>query len=156
MLFLAVACVYVYSSMRHALPLILAVGFAQDVVRKLTPGEPVIFILTVGVLFGAILLGIWARRGFVNSLEPFLAWSTRLREPLLVFVAILIAQLIYSIIQYNNVVVGLIGLTSYLAPFLALIVGYFLAVNVDSILKFLKSYVAIGLIVALSVFLSFI
>jgi len=155
LVFLALCCVYVFSGARHALPLILLIGFSQDMVRKVTPGEPIIFIVTVGVLFGSILLGIWARRGFIDSMAPFLSWTDSIREPLLVFVLILIGQLIYSIARYNNVVVAFIGLTTYLAPFLAVIVGYFLANSVESIRTFLKLYVVCGTVVAVSVVAEF-
>lgn len=154
-LFLAVACVRVITDSRQALVLMLLVGFVQDMVRKLTPGEPVLFIVMVGVLFSAVLLGVWVRRGFFDSLEPFLSWSTRLREPLLLFVAILIAQFIYSVVLYSNLIVALIGLATYLAPFLAVIVGYALANNVDGIRRFLMIYVCFGIFVAVTVVASF-
>ncbi len=154
-IFLAGASLYVFSAQRHALLLILLIGFSQDMVRKLTPGEPIIFIVTVGLLFGAVLLGIWARSGFVRSLEPFLGWTQSLRDPLLIFLLILFAQFAYSLVQYGNVIVASIGLITYIAPFLAVIVGYAMVRNLESIRGFLKVYVVFGLAVAASVVLSF-
>ena len=152
---LAIAAAYSLFDNRTALGLLLMIGFTQDVVRKLTPGEPIIFIVTVGVLFAAILLGIWLRRGPAYSLEPFLRWTDDMRMPLTVFLAVLLIQLIHSILRYNNILVGMIGLASYISPFLALIVGYYLVNSVEDIRRFLKAYVVAGVVVAVSVVLAF-
>ncbi|MBT8113810.1 MAG: hypothetical protein KJP04_00405 [Arenicella sp.] len=58
--------------------------------------------------------------------------------------------------RYNNVVVGLIGLASYIAPFLALIAGYYLANSVQDIRRFLTAYALVGVLVAISVALGFV
>lgn len=153
---LALASAYVFFTGKNALPLLLCIGFTQDLTRKLTPGEPIIFIVTVGVLFGAILLSIWMQRGIAYSQEPFLRWTHDIRSPLVLFLAVLFLQLLHSFLRYNNILVGLIGLTTYLAPFLAVIVGYYLATSIASIRAFMKLYVAIGVLVAFSVVLSFV
>lgn len=149
------ASMYSFVSHKHALLFILLVGFLQDTVRKLTPGEPVYFILSVGVLFLAVLLGFWLRRGFNRSLEPFLTWTDKLRDPMLIFVLILFAQFAYSILQYGNLMVATIGLAAYLAPFLAIMVGYAVTNSIEGIRAFCKLYVLAGCLVAVSVFASF-
>ena len=120
---LAIASLYAFAGGKNTLGALLLIGFSQDVVRKLTPGEPIIFIVTVGILFGFILLGIWGRRGVLSSFEPFLKWTTTIQAPFSLFLAILIVQLIHSVVKYNNLIVGLIGLVTYIAPFLGVVVG---------------------------------
>ncbi|MEM7357726.1 MAG: hypothetical protein AAF431_01320 [Pseudomonadota bacterium] len=153
---LALASVYVFLTDRNALLCLLSIGFTQDMVRKVTPGEPIIFIVTVGVLFGAILLGIWMKRGLAYTQEPFFRWTQDIRVPLLMFLAVLFLQLLHSFLRYNNIIVGLIGLTTYLAPFVAVIVGYHLGNSVTGIRAFMKLYIVFGMIVAFSVVLAFI
>lgn len=157
-LFLAIlGCfsLYALGSSRANLLMILGIGFSQDMVRKLTPGEPIFYIITVGILFGAVLLGLWARQGFGRSLAPFTSWTQTIVNPLIAFVLLLAVQLLYSLVAYGNIFVGLIGLTTYLAPFIAVIVGYALVDSIDAIRRFMWIYVFIGCSVALSVGFSF-
>ncbi|NND00366.1 MAG: hypothetical protein HKN85_09315, partial [Gammaproteobacteria bacterium] len=152
---LGIAAIYVFVTGKHTLGLLLVFGFTQDSIRKLTPGEPIIFVVTVGIVFGAVLLGIWARKGFAESLEPFVRYTRKIQIPILVFLFILVLQFIYSLVSYGNVIVGFIGLTTYLAPFLAVIVGYYLANDVEDIRRFMYLYIAAGGLVAVSVLASF-
>ena len=52
---LVCACLIAVSSHQHALIAILVIGFIQDPFRKLVPGEPIYFIVTVGIVFGLLL-----------------------------------------------------------------------------------------------------
>lgn len=125
-------------------------------VRKLTPGEPVIFIVTVGVLFGAVLLGIWVRQGFSRSFEPFLRWTKTIQAPIVLFVVILLFQLLHSVLRFGNVIVGLIGLMTYIAPFLAVIVGYYTVNSLADVRRFMRIYMWCGILVAITVGMSFL
>lgn len=153
---LVCASLYAFFTGKNSLLLLLGIGFTQDIVRKLTPGEPIIFIVTAGAFFGFILLGIWAKNGFSSSQEPFVRWTNKIRMPLLFFILVLFFQLVHSFLVYRNVVVGLIGLGTYIAPFLALVVGYHLGNSVAGIRAFMRLYVIVGTLVALSVVLSFV
>lgn len=152
---LGLASVYALTTERRALGLLLMIGFTQDMVRKLTPGEPVIFIVMVGLLFGFILLGIWFRKGLYFSLEPFLRWTTSIKMPLFLFLAILGLQFVHSFIRYGNILVGLIGLVTYIAPFMAVLVGYYTVNSIEDIRRFMFLYMGAGVLVALTVFASF-
>lgn len=153
---LGIASLYAFLTGRHVLGLLMLIGFLQDPVRKLVPGEPVIFIVTIGVLFAFVLLGIWVRRGFLFSLEPFLGWTRNIQMPLILFIAVLLAQLIHSLLRFGNVVVGLIGLVTYIAPFLAVIVGYYTVNSAADVRRFMFAYVLIGIFVAATVLMSFL
>lgn len=155
LVFLASACLYCIASGRHFWGLLLCIGFSQDMVRKLTPGEPIIFIVTVGVLFGAILVAIVARRGLSYVSEPYFRWSGTLQAPVILFIVILVLQFFHSLVRYGNPVVGLIGLVTYIAPFLGVIVGYYLVQSVEDIRRLTGAYIALGLVVATTVVMSF-
>ena len=155
-LLVGVASIAAFYGSRYALWLLLLVGFTQDMARKMVFGEPVYFVLMVAFVFIAYLAGIWAREGVSKSYEPFIKWSKSLTLPILVFVLILLAQFFHSWLRYSNPFVAVLGLFSYLAPFLAVIVGYSLVNSMDDVRKFLISYAAFGGIVAVTVILSFI
>jgi len=152
---LSVCCLIALTSQRYALAAVLLMGFIQDPFRKLVAGEPIFFIVTVGVVFGLLMLKTIQSIGFARSIAPFFNWVDYLYKPLTFFVVVLLIQFFHSLFRWGNVVIGLIGLLSYVAPFLAIIVGYYSVNNLTDVRKFMKVYVSFGLLVAVTVALSF-
>jgi hypothetical protein len=140
---------------RLTLPAVLIIGFTQDIFRKLIVGEPRIFVVMVGIVFACGLLSLLRNKGINSLSEPFFKWSSDLREPLTLLLLVLVAQFLHSYFRFGNPVVSLIGLLSYSAPFMAVVLGYFWASSLDQVRQFFKMYVCAGLIVALSLGLSF-
>ena len=152
---LSACCLIALTSQRYALAAVLLMGFIQDPFRKLVAGEPIFFIVTVGVVFGLLMLKTIQSIGFARSIAPFVNWVDYLYKPLTFFVVVLLIQFFHSLFRWGNVVIGLIGLLSYVAPFLAIIVGYYSVNNLSDVRKFMKVYVSFGLLVAGTVALSF-
>ena len=152
---LVCACLIAVSSHQHALIAILVIGFIQDPFRKLVPGEPIYFIVTVGIVFGLLLCKTVNRVGINGIKIPFIYWMDLLRKPISLFLIILAIQFFHSLLRWGNVFVSLIGLLSYIAPFLAIIVGYYAINNISEVRRFMKVYVLFGLVLAISVALSF-
>ena len=140
---------------RFTLTAVLIIGFTQDPFRKLIAGEPRIFVVMVGVVFASGLLSLLAKKGVQGLTEPFFKWSADLRLPLTIFLLVLIVQFFHSFFRFGNPVVSIIGLLSYGAPFLAVALGYFWATHLHEVRQFFKLYVAIGIVVAISIGLSF-
>jgi len=134
---------------------ILLIGFTQDAFRKLIDGEPRIFVVMVGVVFAVGLFSLLARKGVSGMTEPFLKWTTELKAPLTVFMLLLMVQFFHSLFRFGSPVVSIIGLLSYGAPFLAVVLGYFWANSLSDVRRFFKVYVVVGLAAALSIMLSF-
>lgn len=155
LLLLALACAMSLYSRRYWLFCVLLIGFLQDPLRKLVPGEPVFFVVFVAIVFACILVGQFLRKGVLPNLEPFLKWNKLLEKPLLLFVLILILQYAHSMFRYQNIIVSTIGLASYIAPILAVIVGYFSVSRLENIRIFMKVYATIGVLVAFSVLISY-
>nr|MBX2849999.1 hypothetical protein [Acidiferrobacterales bacterium] len=157
-LFLAILSIAVLVSVtnaRNAVLAIFAIGFLQDPFRKLVPGEPIYFIVTVGIVFAAVFASIAQRESLRRLNEPFVGWTNSLREPLSLFFLVLALQFLHSFIRYGNPIISAIGLLSYTAPFFAIVVGYFLVVRAQNIRSFMLLYAAIGLVLAFTVLLSF-
>jgi len=152
---LAAACLVALSSERYALTAVLLIGFIQDPFRKIVPGEPIIFIVMVAVVFAALMLKVVNRTGINHITQPFTYWVDYVHKPLAFFVAILVLQFFHSLFRWGNVVVGTIGMISYIAPFLAIIVGYYSVDRLAHVRSFMKVYCIFGLVVAMSVTLSF-
>lgn len=148
-------CVVAVFKPSHAMPLLFIIGFTQDSVRKLVFGEPIIFIVTVGFVFISIILGLLIRRGLTTIVNPFFKWNDKIRLPLILFLSILLIQFFHSLILYENLLVASIGMTTYLAPFVAVTVTYSLINNVEDITSLLRLYVIFGVIVSITVVMSF-
>ncbi len=155
LIILAVACIASMTSPRYAIVSILAIGFLQDPFRKLVPGEPIYFIVTVGFVFGVVFLSTLQREGIGGLATPFTGWTTITRQPLNLFFAVLGLQFAHSMVRYGNPFVSLIGLLSYTAPFFAIVVGYYMVERSNDIRAFMKVYVVVGFVLSLTVWLSF-
>lgn len=154
-LILCIACVVAMSSRRYALSAVLLIGFIQDPFRKVVPGEPIYFIVTVAVVFGVLLFKLINEVGVNRISEPFTNWVNYISRPLTFFIVVLVLQFIHSLLRWGNVIVSLIGMISYIAPFLAIVVGYYSVNNIAEVRQFMKVYVVFGIVVAVSVALSF-
>ncbi len=152
---LASACFASVISARYALLAILFIGFTQDPFRKLVVGEPFYFVIMVGVVFFVVFFSTLNRVGFNRIFDPFIGWTHDTKLPLFFFVAVLALQLIHSLVRYGNPWISVIGLMSYIAPFLGIMVGYYAINSIYQIRQFLKIYVMCGFLVALTVLLSF-
>ena len=153
---LSASCVFSLVSRRHALIPLLLIGFIQDPFRKLVDGEPIFFIVTVATVFAVLMLKTISNVGLSRIWEPFLNWVGYVHKPLTLFVTLLLIQFLHSILRWGNVFVGLIGMVSYTAPLLAIIVGYYAVNNLTDIRNFMKVYISFGLLVAATVTLSFL
>lgn len=141
---------------RNAVIAIFMIGFLQDPFRKLVPGEPIYFIVTVGLVFGVVFLATLQRQGVNGLKEPFIGWSALINRPIIFFFTILIIQFIHSSLRYGNPIVSAIGLLSYTAPFFAIVVGYFLVTQAQNIRNFMKLYISVGVILTVTVMMSFV
>ena len=58
---LAIPVLFAFAEWRWGLLLCLATAILQDPLRKITPDQPVFFVVFVGIVFAAACLGAWAR-----------------------------------------------------------------------------------------------
>jgi len=120
---LLLAIMVTFADWRRALFIAVPVALLQDPLRKLTPGEPVIYILLVGlVLVTAAMTAAMSGVSFLP--RQIWGWRRYLSLPFGFFVGIVILQSINSLTRFGNVFVPLIGLIAYLTPFVALSLVY--------------------------------
>lgn len=152
---LIAACLVAFASERYALTAVLLIGFIQDPFRKIIPGEPIIFIVMVAVVFTALMLKTTSKVGMTQLTQPFVYWVDYVHKPLTFFIIILVLQFIHSILRWGNIFVGTIGMISYVAPFFAIIVGYYSVNRLANVRSFMKIYCCFGIFVGVTVALSF-
>ena len=139
---------------RRGLLLCLVVGFLQDPLRKVTPGQPVAFVVLVGVVFVGCALGFLFRRGSAGVRE-FFGWYPGLRAPMAMFVLIVALQSVATVLRTGNPVLAGIGVLSYMSPLVALLLGHGFARTARDIGRWQRVYLAGALTVAVSLLLAF-
>jgi hypothetical protein len=144
---LAVPVIWALAQWRSALLLCLATAILQDPLRKLTPDQPVLFVVFVGAVFAAACIGA-VTRGI--SLNPNILFRRHphLTLPLSLFLLLTIVQALVSYLRFDNLFIPLIGLLTYVMPLVSIVFAYQLCCRQSDfrIDQFMKWYiVCIGL-----------
>jgi hypothetical protein len=142
---------------RLALLLCLATAILQDVLRKLTPDQPVLFVACVAVVFGAACVGARARGNPLNLNRVFRR-DRHLAISFLVLLLLIILQAFNSYIRFENPPMTAIGLATYLLPFLSIAFAYQLVFRQGEypIVQFMKWYIVCITIALTTVYLEFL
>jgi hypothetical protein len=143
-----------FANWRVGVLICLVVGFLQDPLRKLVPGEPVVFTALVAAPLLGTVLGAHLRKVRL-SFRPLHSWSHVLRKPLNWFMLLVVIQSGAAVIKTGNPFVGAIGALSYFAPLPAILLGYQYSRNQRDIVKVIKVYLIVAVVMTLTVYLSY-
>jgi hypothetical protein len=145
-----------FSRWRYGLFLAVLVAFLQDPLRKMTPGQPVIYIVFAAGVFGAACIGAMSS-GVSLMPSRIYGWKQNLGAPFSALMFILFLQALHSFAAYGNPMMSAIGLLSYLTPFPALVFTYQLAVRggPESITRYYIVYLACATVALFTVYLEF-
>jgi hypothetical protein len=152
--FALLAVLVTLENWRRGLLLAVLVGFAQDPLRKIAPGEPVFFVilaLAVAVFAGAVA---WLRLGGFR-LDRMLQGDRLLRDAVSVMLWIVAMQAVHAFARFGSPVLVGIGAMSYLAPLGALWFAYQYARRAEDVRRLLQVHVVCALVLAGTVFLSY-
>jgi hypothetical protein len=132
---------------------VVLVGFAQDPLRKIAPGEPVYFVVLCTGMMALALMSAMRQYGFV-SLTPLSSGDAKTRNVLALVVAVVAVQAVLSWFRYGSVMIAAIGLLSYLSPIAAVWLAYYYSRTVLDIQRFLTLYVIGAVIVTAGIYFS--
>jgi hypothetical protein len=149
-----IAMALCFANWRIGVLICLLVGFVQDPLRKLVPGEPVFFQALVAAPLAMTLLGAYMRNVRLSFL-PLHKWNGVLRAPLTCFILLVMVQTGAGFIRTGSTVVAGIGALSYLAPLPAILLGYQFNRSERDMMKVIKFYLIAGVTMALSVYLAY-
>ncbi len=124
LLFAALALVLLSGDWSLGLLITVVIGFAQDPIRKLTPGQPGLYVGLVLVAFLACVLVLWQQRRGHFDLPLMFPATPALRNVLPMFVGLIALQAIHSLVRWGIPSRTLIGVGFYFAPLLGLWVGF--------------------------------
>jgi hypothetical protein len=150
---LALALGVALADWRKGLLACVAIGFLQDPLRKLWPGEPIYLTALVGVVFAVVVLGA-AHRGELLTINTTAEWR-RVRWPVTAFCLVVVGQAGRTLLEHQSVKLAVLGLVGYLAPVAAAAVGYAFARSASMMKGFLGCYVVFSVAAASGVYLAF-
>lgn len=149
------AAVVTLTDWRRGLLITVTVGFVQDPIRKLTPGEPIYLTVLVGAFFALTVLAA-ALQQRLPRLARVYEWRAFLRMPILAFAVIVAAQALHTLLRFGSPVLAGIGLLAYLMPLPAMLLAFLFARGRMRVQKLLGYYCAWSLVMAVGVYLSFL
>ncbi|MRD46843.1 hypothetical protein GHT07_06120 [Caenimonas koreensis DSM 17982] len=152
----ATAALVVMLDWRKGLAACVLIGIVQDPLRKLAPGQPVYYVLLVGVIFGVTLV----RAALANvRLDPGVihGWRKNLRLPFSFFIAVVFAQALHTLVAYNSFFMAGIGLLVWLSPIPAVVLSYQFAIRrgLQGVRRLMVLYVLIALVALSGVYLEY-
>ena len=156
LLFAALALVLWCRDWRFGLFLTVVIGFLQDPIRKLTPGQPGIYVGLVLVSFLACVLVLWQRRRGSLDLSLMFPATPGIRNLLIMFGGLIVLQTIHSLIRWGIPSRTLIGVGFYFAPLLGLWMGYQVGQFQSFFRRFLKLYVFLAAVFGFTAFLDYL
>lgn len=144
----------VVTQWRSGIFIILGVGFLQDPLRKLVPGEPVAISIAVVV----VTLFVWVvglnRFGGNRGVMGLGRYNPRLANALIIFTGLVLFQSMVTIVTTGSLIIAGIGLIAYLSPMPPIWIGWWHFRKEVDIFPWLLIYVLFGIVVAIGVYLS--
>ena len=132
---------------------IVPVGFVQDPLRKVVPGEPV-YLLALCVTVMLLALVGAAQRFGAPSLRPIAGRDHATMGVLSLFVGLVLVQAVAAWVRYGSLAIAGIGLLGYLSPVPAIWLAYHYADGIAEVRRFLMLYVLGAVTVTAGVYLS--
>lgn len=132
----------------------IAIGFCQDPIRKLTPGQPSLMVGLVLIAFLMCTLQVYLSRGKLDL--KYLFWtSPQFLDLVPVYMILLAAQAANSFSRFGSPTLVAIGLSFYLAPAIALWMGFHIGRDLKSLRRIAVFYLILSSIFAFTVLLDF-
>lgn len=143
-----------FQNWRKGMLLCVAVGFLSDPVRKVIPGQPVYFVVLVGVFVAVVIAGFFSQYGRFRF-KHLGSLSQALKIPASLFFLWLGFAALVSLVRYHSPVLAGIGLLSYLAPIPAFFVAFYYGLHPRNIIRFIQVYVVCSLVMLSGIYLSY-
>jgi len=153
---LLVVALMAFSNWRFGFALCVLMALAQDPMRKMTPDQPIYFVVFVGAVFGAAWLG--ALMANVPMLPRRIAgWRKHVGLPFTLFVVLAIIQAVHSLARFGNPMLTGIGMLSYFSPIPAIVLAYQFAVRrgMPGITRWMRFYVVLASFALISVYVEY-
>jgi hypothetical protein len=141
---------------RLGLLLCLVTAILQDPLRKLTPHQPVFYVVFVGVVFAGMCVGALARGVPLNPNIIFKRYR-HFVMPFTLFLFLIIVEAFNSYLRFGNPMLPLAGLLTYVVPLVSIICIYQLVFRHGELRfnQFIKWYIVCIGVALTTVYLEF-
>jgi hypothetical protein len=130
------------------------VGFAQDPLRKITPGQPQYFVGLVAISAIITLATLYASRNKISIQKAF-GNDTELFQSFSLFLLVIALGSVNSFLRSGSLELPILGSVIYLAPISAVWLGFQFSTRPGSLLKLMYFYVGLVLMYAATILMSF-
>jgi hypothetical protein len=154
LLFLVLLLLLLDGNWRYGLLVMVLIGFAQDPIRKLTPGQPALLVGMVLVAFAGCAFVMFESRGKADLKAMFWA-APEISEWIPIYFLLIILQAANGFLKFTSPTLAVIGSAFYLAPAIGLWVGFRIGLDQTLLRRILALYVFVSVIFAGTVFLSY-
>jgi hypothetical protein len=136
--------------------LCLMTAILQDPLRKLTAGQPVIYVVFVGVVFAGMCVGALARG---VQLHPSIIFKRyrHFAAPFSLFLLLIIVQAFNSYLRFDNLMISLTGVLTYVLPLVSILCAFQLVFRQGEfrIYQFIKWYIVCIALALTTVYLEY-
>lgn len=145
------------ASWRNGLMLCTAMAILADPMRKLTPDQPVYFVVMVGVVFGAAWISALLVRVPLSA-NAIRGWRQQIGTPFTLYLILVVLQAGHSMARFGSLPMTAIGLLFYLAPLPAVVFAYQYAtrLGVRGVTRWMWFYVVLATISLSGIYLEYI
>lgn len=140
---------------KSGLLLTIVIGFAQDPIRKLTPGQPSLYVGLVLISFLATSFVLWQQRGGRFNLRLMFSSFPSLSTFFTALVVLVLLQAVNGLLLWDLPSRVVIGIGFYLAPLLGLWMGFQLGLNQLLLYNLLRLYLLCTFIFAFTAILNY-
>ncbi|MDH3691044.1 MAG: hypothetical protein OEU36_16470 [Gammaproteobacteria bacterium] len=148
--FLLIICFFEW---RLGLLIVLIVGFAQDPLRKLTPGEPISYVVLFMPFVFAVILG-FKNRGNKISLSHFFEYHPATRTPILLFIGVVLLGMAVAFVRTSNVIIPGIGGLAYLTPLMGILFFYHYIRTEVNVVRLFQLYIVVASVMGAGIYLT--
>ena len=136
--------------------LCLMTAILQDPLRKLTPDQPVVYVVFVGVVFAGMCVGALARG---VQLKPSIMFKRyrHFAAPFSLFLLLVIVQAFNSYLRFGNLMISLTGALTYVMPLVSILCAFQLVLRQGEfrIYQFITWYVVCIALALTTVYLEY-
>ena len=150
LLFTALALALLSGDWRSGFLITVVIGFAQDPIRKLTPGQPGLYVGLVLVAFVASAFVLLQRHQGRFELPMMFPFTPVLRQWAPVFVLLIVVQAINALVRWGLPLRTLVGVGFYLSPLVGIWVGFQLGRFQPFLRKLIQLYLLATMIFGLT------
>jgi hypothetical protein len=154
---LAIPVLFALADWRWGLLLCVVTAILQDPLRKIAPDQPVFFVVLVAIVFAGACLGA-AVRGVPLTPSSMSGAYRQIGAPMKVLLLLITLQAFNSFVRFENLMLPLIGLITYLLPLPSFIFTYQLVLRGGEarIRQFIWGYLVFTVLALITVYLQYI